>query len=103
MNGSDPEAITLAVLGTKVDALTRAVETLALAQTEAARTYVPTAVWSQRNEAVDGRINGLGREIGELRTELRSRRVSWPAVGALAVAAAALLLQLINALGRPAA
>lgn len=97
---SAPDDITLAVLGTKVDQLSTAVTQLVQDNRERDRYYVPHAVWSQRNESVDRLIAGQGREIGELRTELRSRRVSWPAVAAVAVAGAALLLQLINALSR---
>lgn len=94
-----PDEVTLAILGTKVDALTGTVHQLVTDNRDRDRYYVPHALWAQRNESVDGRVNGLGREIGELRTEIRSRRVSWPAVGAVTVAAAALLLQLIAALG----
>jgi hypothetical protein len=59
-------------------------------------TYVATALWVQRNMQVDERNRQLGREIGDLRTEVRSRRVSWSAVLAVAVAGAALILSVLD-------
>jgi len=65
----------------KVDGLT-----LALPQT-----YVPATLWEQRNTHVDFVIAGLGREIGDLRGELRAKRAPWWSVAAVVIAAAALL------------
>lgn len=43
-------------------------------------TYVQRNEWMLRNTAVDRRFTDQGREIGELRTELRSRRTPWTSV-----------------------
>lgn len=46
--------------------------------------------WAQRNEHVNTRLEGLGREIGELRTEIRAKSAPWWSVGAMICAIAAL-------------
>lgn len=99
MSGED-DAVNIAVLATEVRLLREQVTALSALVREQQQTYVTTLLWEHRNRAVDQVHANLGREIGELRVELRSRRVSWPAVGAFAVAAGALLLQLIGALQR---
>lgn len=43
--------------------------------------------WSQRNNEVNGRFSSQGREIGDLRTEIRAKSAPWWSVGALLVAA----------------
>lgn len=100
MSGSESGEVTLAVIGTKLDHLTSLYTDLNGAVRDGLAARVPRTEWEQRNRSVDDRMNGLGREIGELRTEIRSRRVSWPAVGAVVVAGSALLLQLVQALGK---
>lgn len=62
------------------------------------QTYVPAVLWEQRNRHVDFVHSGLGREIGDLRTEIRSRRVPWWSVGALGVSAIALVLSVADRL-----
>jgi len=52
--------------------------------------YVPRAEWVQRNEHVDTQFRTHGREIGDLRSELRSRRAPWWSTWSVALAAAAL-------------
>lgn len=53
--------------------------------------------WNQRNGSVDQRFDVYGREIGDLRadignvrTELRSKSVPWPSVASVVIAIAAL-------------
>jgi hypothetical protein len=46
--------------------------------------------WSQRNTEVNGRFHTQGREIGDLRTELRAKSAPWWSVGSVIVAVAAL-------------
>jgi hypothetical protein len=50
---------------------------------------VTRSEWQQRNAHVDGRFADVYRELA-------ARRVSWPAVGALVVAAIVLVLDLIS-------
>lgn len=47
--------------------------------------------WSMRNEHVNSRLSGLGREIGDLRTEIRAKSAPWWSVGAVVISGAALL------------
>lgn len=61
--------------------------------------YVPTAVWVQRNAHVDSRLQSIGRELGDLRTEVRSKRVPWPSVASVVISGAALLVVLVQAIG----
>ena len=76
-----------------LERLTRAVDGLT---STLPTTYVPANLWAQRNQQVDERHRDLGRELGDLRTELRSRRLPWPSVVAVLVAAAALGLSLMD-------
>ena len=52
--------------------------------------YVPRAEWRQRNEHVDTQFRTHGREIGDLRSEMRSRRAPWWSTWAVALSAGAL-------------
>lgn len=51
--------------------------------------------WSQRNNEVNGRLSGLGREIGDLRTEIRAKSAPWWSVGALVVSTLAIIAAFI--------
>lgn len=94
-------ATAVAMLGVQVEQLLRVTEQLAADVRQDRQTYVTQQLWEQRNRSVDMSVAAQGREIADLRTEQRSRRVPWPAVGAVVLAGAALLLQLIQALGQP--
>ncbi len=59
--------------------------------------YVTREEWKMRNDTVNGRFQDMGREIGDLRGELKSKRVSWTAVGAFVFAGIATALSLIQA------
>lgn len=48
---------------------------------------------------VNERFEHQGKEIGDLRTEVRSRRVPWPTVGSFALACFALVVTLIDKIG----
>ena len=52
--------------------------------------------WVQRNAHVDGKFDTQGREIGQLRTELASRRTPWPAVAGAVTGSMGLLIVLIQ-------
>lgn len=56
--------------------------------------FVPRGEWVLRNAHVDGMFVSQGREIGDLRSELRSRRLPWPTVVSALVSIAALLVAL---------
>lgn len=89
---------TLAVLVSKVEDLRTDVAVMRQEQTDARAQFVPRAEWVQRNQALDERDQRVGREIADLRTELRSRRVAWPAVLGAVTAAAALGLTVVQAI-----
>lgn len=57
-------------------------------------TFVPRGEWALRNANVDGMFAGQGREIGDLRVELRARRLPWPTVLGAVVSVLALALSL---------
>lgn len=52
--------------------------------------------WSQRNSEVNGRFGSLGREVGELRLEIRSKSAPWWSVGALIVSVVAVGYTVFN-------
>ena len=58
--------------------------------------YVPRSEWVQRNDRVDERTTGLGREIAQLRAELASKRLPWPSVVAAVCGIASLAVILVN-------
>lgn len=49
-------------------------------------TYVTRNEWALRNQTVNDKFSAQGREIGDLRAELRGRRVHWTAIASLLVA-----------------
>lgn len=85
----------LAVVISRLESLSASVESARsdIGGIRAAAT--PRSEWEQRNRFVDQTIQGIGREIGELRTELRARRTPWPTVLSLVFAGAALALALL--------
>jgi hypothetical protein len=44
--------------------------------------------WGQRNQHVDSRLAGLGREIGDLRAQLQAKSAPWWSVLAVVIAGA---------------
>lgn len=54
--------------------------------------------WMMRNQHVDASFIATAREVGELRTELRSRRHPWPVVVAVVVAVTSLALEVLPAM-----
>lgn len=92
---------TLAVVVSRLDGLAEDVAEMRRELREDRREYVTNSVWTQRNHLVDNKHASMGREISELRTEVRtkhaelkselsSRRISWPVIAALAVSFASL-------------
>ncbi len=64
----------------------------------AAERSVGRGEWLMRNQAVDQRLADQGREIGDLRAEVRSRRLPWTTVATAVVAIASLALTLTGGL-----
>lgn len=89
MNESDP--VTLAVVASQIGDLREDIRDLRGDISSARDNNVSRGEWVQRNSNVDTRFQNQGREIGELRLELRSRRAPWWSVGALILSAGALL------------
>lgn len=63
-------------------------------------TYVQRNEWALRNTAVDRRFTDQGREIGELRTEIRSRRTPWTSVVPAIVSVVSVVVALAAVLTR---
>lgn len=89
------ESTTLAVVVSRIDDLREDIAQLRAEATSNRDTLVSRGEWGQRNQHVDTRLNSHGREIGDLRAELRARRLPWPSVLAAVLAAVALAAQLI--------
>lgn len=51
---------------------------------------VPRTEWTLRNNAVDHRFEGQGREISEIKQRLAAARAPWWSVGAIVLAAGSL-------------
>jgi len=108
-----PDEVTLAVIGARLEDMREDIRSLRADLASHRADLVPRGEWEQRNHHVDGRFQEHGREIANLRTEVRSsiatvkaevdqRRAPWWTVGALVISGAALLLTLIPALTRTA-
>lgn len=96
------EETSLAVLTTEIRHVGSAVARIEAAQSE----NVTKTAWEQRNKYVDDKIMALAdavekkdkdkdKEFAAVWSEIKSRRVSWPAVGAFVVATIGLLLIII--------
>ncbi|ACV09821.1 hypothetical protein Jden_2184 [Jonesia denitrificans DSM 20603] len=78
---------TLAVVVARLDDLRADMQSLREEVRKSSENSVTRGEWGQRNQHVDTRINTLGREIGDLRTDVNSRRAPWWSVWAVALAA----------------
>lgn len=90
------EANTLAVVAARLDDVRTDIAEMRTEVRQAAQHAVSRGEWGQRNEHVNSRLQELGREIGQLRTELASRRAPWWSVAAVLVAAAALVWSVLG-------
>ncbi|MDM8084757.1 hypothetical protein QUV83_08280 [Cellulomonas cellasea] len=93
------EAATLAVVVARLDDLRGDVSRLSDTLTAQRGELVGRGEWMMRNQHVDSVTAGLGREIGDLRGDVRSRRLPWPSVAAAIVSIAALGLTVTQAMG----
>ena len=83
-----------------MSALTQTVEGLRGELRQDRLTYVPRGEWVQRNQTVDSNFSHQGREIGQLRTEIQSRRAPWWAVVSAIVAGLAFAWSVVGPLIR---
>ena len=90
MPPNDVETAALEVLVSQVGDMREDIREMRKDLKEVADNKVSYREWSQRNTEVNGRLSGLGREIGDLRTELRAKSAPWWSVGAVVIAAASL-------------
>lgn len=74
------EPVTLGEVNRNVERLTVSIDSL---RDSLAATYVPQSTWAQRNETVNTRLEGLGREVGELRRALDKKADSTAVADAL--------------------
>jgi malate synthase len=106
MTGPSEEA-TLAVVVSRIDDLREDVQHLRTDLADVRTGLVSRGEWEQRNNHVDSRFQAqslqsdtrhqqLGREIGELRTEIRARQAPWWSVAAVIVAGVALAWNIIG-------
>jgi len=90
------DAITLAVIASRLDDVRDDIGQMRGDMSGFAAKHVTRGEWEMRNAFSDSKFSGLGREIGDLRGELRARRAPWWSVAAVLVSAAALLWTLIG-------
>lgn len=96
---SDPSPnveVAIATLTVTVTALTGTVEGLRSELRQDRLTYVPRGEWEQRNRTVDSNFSHQGREIGQLRSDINSRRAPWWSTVAVVVAAASLVWSVLG-------
>lgn len=83
---------TLAVVVARLDDLRQDVAGLRNELHASQSENVSRGEWGQRNAHVDTRLDALGREIGDLRTEVRSARAPWWTWATVLCAVAGVLL-----------
>ena len=91
---TDDDRVTLLLVVERLDDLKESVSNVQAQLGLQAASFVPRGEWVLRNQHVDETHRSLGREIGDLRTELRSRRLPWPTVLGAIVSVAALLISM---------
>jgi flagellar biosynthesis chaperone FliJ len=88
-NDNEQTKIDIAVINTKLDTLTQHIEQLTRQVNVSNDSKVSRNEWEQRNHYVDGRFQALGREISELRIDIKTEKTNkphWTAiVGAIVV------------------
>lgn len=87
---NDTDSVSIAVLASRVNDLRDDIAEIRSLLTTIHTDKVSYREWAQRNAEVNGRFSGLGREIGDLRTEIRAKSAPWWSVGALIISAIAL-------------
>lgn len=90
MMENDTDRVSIAVIASRVNDLRTDIAEFRTLLTSIHTDKVSYREWSQRNNEVNNRFSGLGREIGDLRTEIRAKSAPWWSVGALVTSAIAL-------------
>lgn len=95
----DSTRIDIAVINTKLDALTASVTELTKQIGLSNESKVSRNEWEQRNNYVDGRLQSLGREISELRIDIKTEKTNrphWTAIVGAVVVVIVLSLDVIS-------
>lgn len=87
---------TLAVVVARLDDLRTDMHAMREEIRKAQQNSVTRGEWALRNEHVDSRFAGHGREIADLRTDLASRRTPWPAIAGAITGIGSLLIVLMQ-------
>lgn len=93
MNASAPhhdDTTSIAIIETKVDALTKAFDELKLSLATSGTVHVTRAEWELRNTIVDERFGVLTDRADRSDTDAKSRRAPWWSALAVILAAVAL-------------
>lgn len=90
------EDVTMRVLLSSVEGLRSDVQGLRDEVARSNENKVSHREWSQRNAEVNGRFTTMGREIGDLRTELRAKNAPWWSVVALIISGGVALWTILN-------
>lgn len=96
MPGSDVEEAALGVLISQVGDMREDIREMRTDLKAMSEDKVSYREWSQRNAEVNGRFTSQGREIGELRLEIRSKSAPWWSVGSLIVSIVAIGYTILN-------
>ncbi|CAI9386094.1 hypothetical protein [Microbacterium sp. T2.11-28] len=96
MAGDPADATALAVIASRLDDVRDDISGLRSDVTRFSTLHVTRGEWEQRNNYSDTRFAGLGREIGDLRSELGSRRAPWWSVAAIVIAGASALFTILQ-------
>lgn len=81
------ESATLAVVVARLDDLRADMQSMRDEIRKSSENAVSRGEWGQRNQHVDTRLNSLGREVGDLRKDIDSRRAPWWSVWAVVLSA----------------
>lgn len=90
------ESTTLAVVVARLDDLRQDFAEMRTEVRQASDQSVSRGEWGQRNAHVDTRLNSLGREVGDLRKDIESRRAPWWSTWAVVLAAAGFAWSIIG-------
>lgn len=91
MSDEQQLAATLAVAISRIDDLREDIAGLRTDLSDIRTSHVTRGEWEQRNNFSDSKFHSIGREVGDLRAELNSRRAPWWSVVAVGAALGALI------------
>lgn len=94
---ASPEAVGLARVEALLGYLREDVKGLRSQLAENYAAMVTRNEWVMRNQAVEQRFQDQGREIAQLRTEVKARHHPWPQVATAVVAVGSLAITLLRA------